>query len=735
MENLFSEDPQFRRVQYTKLSDNVKEWQQEISGLVAQHLPKDLNLSVTVVFQIVDDEKGYAVGSAIASDNNTQVSIGIPVIVKSWHLAPIDLFFVDGELYPLTENNLAKAFFQNSLGTGLAPVSPFPNMADDSYMEARIPPMGGKYSYSSPVSMIAAIRDTIGAEDLRLFKTAVEQNPRLLAAYHRRGTDSVLHKIASCEPKPNEQDDSNKDRAAEVFTIKKDGPNQYRLFSAPDGVYDPVMISTDRQGIKRYLEMRRSELWDYEQDPMNAIDQYGHFTVIPPKPVYGNEVDGPSGNGVDGSGSYGAALGVHRNPWVFDPLQDDRLVRTVEKFGRYGVKDADGVIAKGWVVPNVVDFGGGVKPIKLFLGKTLGAMQGRIAGIPLNDDAGVALHADRPDTGKMGTLVYRDGEKVLATVPFQITSVTVFKNLRSLGVVDYQGNQANLIISPNVNGIVEVADGKKNALGPLLGPKKNYIISAKMFFIRMPRLCQVSEQPDDFKRVAAAWLDHNPIKVAQVNGRYVFRGGPIAKLAARQAKPSSVNGINKVAFDFNSLARHEAEFVLGYGGLAHEKVAEVLDKAKDHLRLEVHHLHFPDAERVVKTASPKLSSFVASVKSPIGDLLKVAAAITDAQAVDSILSLGFVNSENIARFASAKSMLEDTSKMLAKLLLAARMGMNDIPEENVRAALLHMQKILDGLEKLKMLNVGSQVKTSSAKPTSPVGGRLVTSRSPLGFVR
>ena len=35
MNDLFSEDPQFRRVQYTKLSDNVKEWPQEIAALVA----------------------------------------------------------------------------------------------------------------------------------------------------------------------------------------------------------------------------------------------------------------------------------------------------------------------------------------------------------------------------------------------------------------------------------------------------------------------------------------------------------------------------------------------------------------------------------------------------------------------------------------------------------------------------------------------------------------------------
>ena len=736
MENLFSEDPQFRRVQYKKLSDNVKEWQQEIAALVAEKLPKDLGLSVIVMFQKVDDEKGYAVGSAIASDSSTGTSIGIPVIVKSWHLAPIDLFFRDNQVEPLSDDNLAKAFYQSSMGTGLAPATPAPNMADDSFAETRIPPMGGKYSYSAPFSMIDSISGTLGAEDLRLFKTAVADNPAILAAYHRRGTAGLLNKLAVEAIKPTEQDASNKERASEVFTVKKDGPNQYRLFSAPDEVYDPVMISTDRQGLKRYLEMRRSEIWDYEQDPLNNIDQFGHFTVIPPETVYGKEVDGPSGNGVDGSGSYAANLGVHRNPWVFDPLQDDRIVRTVDKFGRYGVKDADGVLAKGWVIPNVVDFAGSSKPIKLFLGKNLASMQGRIAGIPLNDDAGVSLQADRPDTGKMGTLVYREGEKVFATVPFQVTCVTVFKNLRSLGVIDYQGKQANLIISPNVDGIVEVTAGQKSKLGPLLGPGKNYVISAKMFFVRMPRLCQVSEGPDDFKRMAAEWLDKNPIKVAQANGRYIFKGGPISQYANLGHRKVAGVGVEKISFDFNSLARHEAEFLLGYWGLGSEKVAEVLDQSKNHIRLEVHHLRFPKTAHTVKTASPKVTAFIDSVRSPIADLLKCAASIDDAQAVDAVLSLGFVNNENITRFASAKSMLVEVSQMLAKLLLASRLGMEDIPEENVRAALVHIQKILSGLERLQMLSK-TQEKTSAVipAPRSHVGGRLLPAASPFGFVR
>jgi hypothetical protein len=709
MENLFSEDPQFRRVQYKKLSDNVREWQEEIGALVSEKLPKDLGLSVTMVFQNVNEEKGYAVGSAIAKNANSDKSIGVPVVVKSWHLAPIDLFFSEGKIYPLTDKNIAKAFFQNSLGAGLATAKKPPNMADDSFAENRTPPLGGKYSYSSPLSMINLLEGTLGAKDLSMMKEAVANQPALLAAFHKRGTFDVLCKFAAENPKQDMQDKINSKRAIALFTIKKDGPDAYRLYSALDEVYDPSMVSTDRQGIKHLLELKRSELWDYEKDPLHSIDQYGEFTIEPPKSPYGAEVDGPSGD---------ASLGQHKNPWVFDPLQDNRSVNTIDTFGRYGVRDADGVLAKGWVIPNVVGFDGNPVSTKLFLGKALSAIQGRICGISLkDDDDDVGLEPEAPDTGKIGTLIYREGDRVMATTPFQVTSVTVYKGIRSLGICDYKGVCANLIISPNMTGIVRVKDAQKSSMGPLLGSGVNYLVSAKMSFVRMPRLCSVSESPDEFNKLTIDHLDSDPVKVASSNGRYILRGGAIPKYAAEP--PKGRNGrFEKVAFDFNSLARHEATFLLRSWGLDHEKTAEVLDKANHHIHLEVHHLNFKPLPSEVKTASvhPARRKIISSMRTPVTELMKIAANIEDAQSVDSVLGLGFINEENITRFASAKPMLWEVCHMLGKLLLASRMGMEDIPEEAARSALNHMQRVIEGLDKLQMLE--QHKKTSSANVPS-----------------
>lgn len=725
MENLFSEDPQFRRVQYKKLSDNVREWQEEISALVTEKLPNDLSLSVTMVFQNVDEEKGYAVGSAIAKDENSGKTIGIPVIVKSWHLAPIDLFFAEGKIYPLNDMNVAKAFYQNSLGVGLASRKPPPNMADDVMNEIRYPPLGGKYSYSSPLSMINLLEGTLGSDDLALMKKAVREEPSLLAGYEKRGTFEILCKYASEKPKQDMQDKINRSRAQAMFTVKKDGPDAYRLYSAPDEVYDPVLISTDRQGLKHWLETRRSELWDYESDPLHSIDQYGHFSIEPPKGPYGVEVDGPAGDGVDGSGSYGASLGKHRNPWVFDPLQDDKIVVTIDTFGRYGVRDEDGVLAKGWVIPNVVNFDGQPEPVKLFLSKSLSAIQGRISGIPLaDDDDDVGLRPSKAETGKMGTLVYREGERVFATSPFMVTSVTIYKGMRSIGIVTHRDKIANLIVSPNVDGIVKITSSKESSLGPLLGSGDNYLISAKMFFVKMPRLCDVSETPEDFKRISLEHFDKNPVKVATANGRYVFRGGSIQKYA-NSDHSGSIGSFKKVAFNFDCLEEHEAEFLLRSWGLDQEKTAEVLNGVTDHILLEVHHLNFKPEPGEVKVAEdPARTRIIDSLKFDIGELVKVASNIDDAQTVDSVLGLGFINDENIARFASVKPMLWEVNHMLAKLLLAARIGMEDIPEEAARSALTHIQRVISGLDRLTMLKEHKKLSAVAVTPEERFIGQL-----------
>jgi hypothetical protein len=312
--------------------------------------------------------------------------------------------------------------------------------------------------------------------------------------------------------------------------------------------------------------------------------------------------------------------------------------------------------------------------------------------------------------------------------------VTVYKGVKALRVVDYRGNEANLIVVPSIDGIVPVAAKDSKELGPLMGPKKNYMISAKMFFVRMPKISQVSESPDDFKKLAAEHvLDAEPIKLSMANGRFVMRHHRLAKyagvsIAAKAAQgargavkgPSAgqlasrvsgkVKSIAKVGFDFNYLQPHETSFLLGAFGLDREKIAAAMDGARKcagvigGAHIEIHHPQWPSTKpQVMKLASAKEREIIKSMRAPFEVILKVAAALDDSESVDSVLSLGFINEENIDRFAAAKPLLEEVTCVITKLLLASRLGMSDIPEEATRLALMHLQRVTSGLDKLKML--------------------------------
>ena len=745
MNDFFSEDPQFRRMQWTKVSDNVKEWQQEIAALISERLPQDLGLNVTVVFQKVDDEKGYAIGTGIARNEQTGTSIGIPIIVKAWHVAPFDIFFKDGQLFPLSKDNLAKSFFQAGIGAGVAPLKAPPNMADDAQAESRIPPLGGKYSYAAPLAMLDQLHNTLGAEDLVAFRQAVSSEPLLMMRFEKQGTFDRLCKWAAEKPKATQQDSDDKERALATLAVKKNGPDNYSAWASSDRVFEPILITADRQGLKDLLEMRKANFWDFEKDPFAAIDRYGEFSVSAADGPFGKPVEGPTGNGGP-QAAYAAQLGPRTNPFVFDPLSDERVVKSCDVFGRYAVRDSGGVLIKGWVIPNVVTFDGGVAGTKLFIGQAMASIQNRIAGIPINDESRITLEPERPETGKIGTFVYRDGEKVVATVPFQVVGVTVYRDMKSVAVIDYKGNPANLIVSPTIDGIVPITAGKSQELGPLLGKGKNYFISAKMGFIRMPRLCPVSESAGDFKKIAAEhYLDAEPLKVSMANGLYVFRSPAIRKMAAAEAEraaqvargavegPSKaqffaaatakpvkpkVKETVKVSFDYNGLKRLEAQFLLGAWGLGREKIAEVLDGVKSRIQLEVHHLRCQPGG-VEKKASSSGLPVVKRIRSSVDwpTLLKVAGQLQDAESVDSVLSLGFVNPENIQRFAAAKPMLEEVASLLSKLLLAARLGMEDIPEEPVRSTLGQLERTIEGLSRLKVMGA-YQEKTSSARASA-----------------
>ena len=86
------------------------------------------------------------------------------------------------------------------------------------------------------------------------------------------------------------------------------------------------------------------------------------------------------------------------------------------------------------------------------------------------------------------------------------------------------------------------------------------------------------------------------------------------------------------------------------------------------------------------------------------DLVKEAAALPDIQTIDSVLSLGFITPDNVNTFLSRIPYLERALNHTCELVLAARLGLSEIPEYASARAMRGLDSVIQGLKALSLRN-------------------------------
>jgi hypothetical protein len=85
---------------------------------------------------------------------------------------------------------------------------------------------------------------------------------------------------------------------------------------------------------------------------------------------------------------------------------------------------------------------------------------------------------------------------------------------------------------------------------------------------------------------------------------------------------------------------------------------------------------------------------------PRFNLFKEAAALEDATTVDKVLSIGFLNPENISMFVNYLPELDAAVSKLAEILIAVRIGLREVPEIAVKNAMERLDEVTVGLKNL-----------------------------------
>lgn len=489
-------------------------------------------------------------------------------------------------------------------------------------------------------SVLSSILPTIRASDYTAFFDKLAGDPGLQAQYVANGgaTGESLKKLAGYTP-----GDTRKLAGAVLRHIK---PSVAQLRKEAEGYS---------------LKTASNACWMPE---VQELDRGQAVRLLGPKVVLA----------ADTAGSATMALG--EGAGKPEGAEEDKP-ELVSQFGIYKVQDEAGRHLIGYVFTNLIDIDGSPLPIAMFTNGSQMAVQGEIAGVRVGD--GASLFEGHP-RGKGAFYRLLPNGKAAATVPMNVKATVAAPEQG--GVImhaeTFDGRQVQVIVQPNLESIVPSPDGDH-----LLIPD-----SFSWLPLDQAEDTALVSSPDGFNKEGEARR-----KLATVQVRcggtdsFSLSGFPVDKLASAER-------------DF--LSMDDTLFVLGALG-ANMKLAEAgLGEAAAFSRpvdirigryiktAEDQMIASANAAREVLAASPDLRC----------DLFKEAAVIPDPTAVDTVLSLGFLNPENLGVFISYLPVLDEAQGRMCELLLAARLGLREVPVSALEKAIRSTEETLEGLKVL-----------------------------------
>jgi hypothetical protein len=662
--DLFLDDPngleKFSQA-LTRLSENPDDWQAEIINELYRQAPYVGDFEPNLVMNELDPERRYATGSVELTsrtavnprDDKTPAKLQgtkrilIPVVVKDGKMFPLDVFIHNGKAQPLTEARLRRAMFRPELFEAAAK-----RPGDQDVMNVLYPPyrsggfgLGGNARVGqhetaktgSARLLIDDIHHTVKEADVKEVETRLNHDPTLQAAIiSNKATLGFLTKLS--QPRK---------------TITGKEMLKAAFQQIPPKV---VQISKTRGGF--------------------LIKTANPDALVPEE----NEVDRPEASKVVGDDlvrqvERDGTVTVSTDSTVKDSLADMRL-KTVDEFGEYKVKTNDGKELVGWVFPRVVDLDGTNQALAVFSNGSESAMQENISGSPVGK--GTNLIDEEPEGLGCFYLARQGG--ATAIVPMEVKG-------RMQGPDGDQGFLASTILGeevtiklvPGLSKITKIGDGK-------------YGIPEDCGWLPMRNPTTLASSPDEYaKTVEASAVMGNRVEVmfeAGGSGSYSIRGTNLDKLA-------SVLPVNFIDHD-------QAMYNLAILGVdphfAREKLAEARSLSRwvsisntkpITLASEMYHK--------AKTAAAKKLNKLPQVKSL---LLKEAAALDDPLSVDKVLSVGFLNPENIGTFISYLPEFEDTLRKLSEILVASRLGLSSVDAGALERVVKHLDKVIGGLREL-----------------------------------
>lgn len=692
------------------LSDNPESWQREVASEIYKQVPFIGDYAVNVVIERVSPERGYGFGSAevtAKSDAPTEEQITlpkikIPLLIRDRQLLPMDVFIEGDKVYPLTESRLHEHLFRTatfetstrdpqdkgmvsdlyppmrtnygnnmmssdggtmakfaadafveSLNAPEAPTKKNKTIKDFSredpiektdgdptaYMR-QLKREGGAQKFASKGPLLDAISSTVSQAEVNSFISHVTDDQQLKIAAHKNPTfKKALFKIAAFKNIGIE-----KTAEALVNGIK---PTVIQLTKLASGDWN----------------MKWANIGAYKTAEA-TIDQGQAASMA------GDEVE---------EKAPGGTITLSTNLAKKTTL-DSEKIELVKEFGCWKVWNSEGNAEMyGWVFPTIdLD----MQPLDLFVfvemqGQTY-SVQSEIAGVRLHEglDSLDALRNKNAQITGDGVFL-TSGNSPIAIGPFTISNGAQVGGQQEYHAETAWGEQIVLLPTDGINEIQAITEN-------------TYAIPTGLSWIPLPtQPILLVDDPLDVKGLGEAQQAPGTANVGSTgHDEFNIDGPPVDKLASA---------------DKHFIKRAEAEFLLVGMGAHPAYAADILDCASAGEKVKVagllpitplSHVH----GQMVKKAGIVLKNFPYHLRR---NLVKEAAALEDTETADKILAMNFINPENISTFASYLPELDDASSKLAEMLIAARLGLKQVPEGAVESAMRNLEEVIDGVKLLQ----------------------------------
>jgi len=286
-----------------------------------------------------------------------------------------------------------------------------------------------------------------------------------------------------------------------------------------------------------------------------------------------------------------------------------------------------------------------------------------------------------PEPGQTGVFYFTNNSgRVTCTLPYTVTHIEDNGGEQYLAGIDLWGKTMRVTYAPGLKAIIDMGE-------------KGFAVPDTMSW--MPLHHEIRLVPDTmlFSKLAEMEDSHTFVELISNQSSFSLRGTPVEKIAAA---------------DKHFLTDDAAEFVLVSMGVPVERAREKMAEAYVSGHVLIKGANALVSKSVKREKVAKLAAKIRE-RSPANqftyDTVKMAATLPDManpQSVDAVLSLNFINSDNIMLFIESLPHLVQARRDLAELYLATTLGLPDVPSTGIIRAAEALRDVTNGLRKLRM---------------------------------